>query len=55
MPNAYAVLDLAGPMVAGATLTVRIIHPDRTAWRVARSERFEYGPEGIVACPPDGI
>ena len=24
VPNAYAVLDLAGPMVAGATLTVRI-------------------------------
>ena len=55
VPNAYSVLDLAGPMVTGAALTVQILQPDGTAWLVSRSERFTYGPEGIVACPPDWI
>ena len=55
VPNAYAVLDLAGPLVPGATLAVKILQPDDTGWRVTRSERFEVGPEGIVACPPEGM
>lgn len=55
VPNAYAVLDLAGPLVTGATLTVQILQPDGTGWLVTRSERFEYGPEGIVAGPSGGI
>ncbi len=52
--NAYALLDLEGPMVAGAQLTVRILQPEGTTWRVAHSELFTYGPEGVV-CPPEGI
>lgn len=55
VPNAYAVLDLAGPMVTGAALTVQILQPDGTAWIVSRSERFAYGPEGIVACTPEAM
>ena len=55
MPNSYAVLDFAGPMATGAALTVRILQADGTAWLVSRSESFAYGPEGIVACPPEGI
>ena len=53
VPNAYAVLDFAGPMAMGATLTIEIRQPDGTAWAAARSERFAYGPEGIVAGPPE--
>ena len=55
VPNAYAVLDFAGPMATGAALTVRILQADGTAWLVSRSESFADGPEGIVACPPEGI
>ena len=55
VPNAYAVLDLAGPLRTGATLTVQILQPEGTGWLVTRSERFEYGPEGIVAGPPGRI
>lgn len=55
VPNAYAVLDLEGPMVRGAALTVQIHQAEGTAWLVARSERFAYGPEGIVTSPPEGI
>ena len=55
MPCAYALLDLARPMVTGAALALQILEPEGTAWCVARSERFGYGPEGIVACPPNGI
>ena len=55
VPNAYAILDLATAKVTGATLTVRILQPDGTTWQVARSERFTHGPEGIIACPPEGI
>ena len=53
--NSYAVLDLAGPLVTGATLTVQILEPDGTGWFAARSERFEYGPEGAVAHPHEEI
>jgi hypothetical protein len=55
VPNSYAVLDLAGPMVTGSTLTAQIIQPAGTSWRLARSERFGYGPDGIVAETPDAI
>ena len=55
VPNAYSVLDFSGPMVTGAALTVEILQPDGTAWMVSRSERFAYGPAGIVAFPPEGM
>ena len=49
MPNAYAVLDFAGPMVTGADLTVQILQPDGTAWAGRPFRTVRLGPEGIVA------
>ena len=53
--NTYAVLELEEPMMPGAQITVRILQPEGTTWRIARSKRFAYGPQGVVACPPEGI
>jgi 3',5'-cyclic AMP phosphodiesterase CpdA len=49
--NSYALIDLAGPMVTGATMTVDIRLPEGSAWSVARTERFAWGSDGVVVPP----
>lgn len=45
----------SGPTVRGATVTAQNFQPEGSTWRVARSDRFKYGPEGIVVCTPDDL
>jgi hypothetical protein len=47
--NAYGLLNLAGPMATGATLSAQIREPVGAAWAAVRTQRFVYTPEGVTA------
>ncbi len=47
--NAYGLLNLAGPMEAGATLSAQIRESVGSGWVAVRTDRFVYTPEGVTA------
>ncbi len=52
-PNSYGVLRLSDSMNVGARLALEVRQPVEMDWSIARTARFEYTSQGVVACGSD--
>jgi len=50
--NAYEVIRLEGPMLAGTQITVEVREPTSSGWSDRRTTHFGYTSDGIVAVGP---